>query len=146
MCLIVLAGLKNPRAVSAPFKDEGSLFFELDLDDPAGSMRLARHSSAPTGSGRRLPLAWAGVPKDGEHIKGSTKSWDNYVVGHARVGLGGLASVVRIPSMSVFGSAMLCQVLFCPRPLAVPLPSLLARATHLRAILFSAPERTFSAG
>ena len=91
-----------------PFNREGSLFVELGLDDPAGSMRLACQPSATTDSVRRLSLARAGVSKDVKHIKGS-KSWDNYVVGHARVGLGGLASIVRIPSTSVLGSAMLCH-------------------------------------
>ena len=110
--LTVMAGLQNLRVVSVPFRDEGSLFVELDLDDPAGSMHLACQPSAPTGSDRRLSLAWAGVSEDGEDIEGPTKSWDKYVVGHARAGLGGLASIVRLPSTGVLGSAMLCQVSF----------------------------------
>ena len=107
MYLIALSCLKTTSVVSVPFQNEGSLFVELDLDDPAGSTRVARRPSTP--SGRRLSLAWAGVSEDGAHIEGSTKSWGKYVVGHARAGLGNAASIVRVRSASVLGSAMLCQ-------------------------------------
>ena len=82
MYLVVMAGLRNFRMVSVPFKGDGSLFIKLDLNNPTGSMHLARKPSAPTGSSYRLYLAWAGVSKDGERIEGSAKSWVQYVIGY----------------------------------------------------------------
>ena len=61
--------LETTLVVSVPFRDEGSLFVELDLDDPVGGMRVACQPSAP--SARRLSLAWAQVSEDGIRIEDS---------------------------------------------------------------------------
>ena len=110
--LIALACLGNSLVVSVPFKGEGSLFVELDLDDPAGNIRLACQPSTPTG-GRRLSLGWAAVSKDGVRIKDSAKSsWGKYVVAHAQAGVGDIPGGFQVRSASALGSAMLCQLSF----------------------------------
>ena len=91
-----------------PFKELGSLFVELNLDDPEGKIRVACRLSTP--SSRRLSLAWAGVTRDGAHIEDAAKSsWGKYVIGHAEAGLGNTSSIARVRSMGALGSAMVCQ-------------------------------------
>ena len=110
MYLIAVACLKNSLVVSVPFKGEGSFFLELDLDHPAGNMRLACQPS-PLAGGRRLSLAWAAVSEDGARIEDSVKSsWGKYVIAHAQAGLESTPGSVHVRSASALGSAMLCQI------------------------------------
>ena len=82
MYLIAAACLGNSRVVAVPFRGEGSLFVELELDKYTGNTRVACQLSAP--GGRRLSLIWAGLSENGSCIEDSSKSsWGRYVVGHA---------------------------------------------------------------
>ena len=111
MFLLAAACLRNPSVVAVPFKGEGSLFVEYDLDNPAGNMRVACQRSAPRG--RRLSLAWAGVSENGSCIEDTAKSsWGKYVVGHAQCvpEPGDPAKCIQVRSASVLGSAMVCQL------------------------------------
>ena len=128
--LLAAACLKNPWVVAVPFKGEGSLVVEYDLDNPAVNMCVAVRHSAPTGSGRRLSIVWAGVSDDGSRIEDSAQSsWASYVLGHARSfpdsGEEPTASV-PVRSASPLGSAMLCQLPWSTSPVRQNLATLAA--------------------
>ena len=111
MYLLAAACLDNSRVVAVPFQGKGSLFVDLDPDDRAGVMHIARRPSTP--GGHRLSLSFAGLSDDGMRVEGSANlSWGKYVIGHAQSALvdSESGSSVQVRSASALGSAILCQL------------------------------------
>ena len=68
MFLLAAACLNNSRVVAGPFQGKGSLFVDLDPDDRAGVVHIARRPSTP--GGHHLFLSFAGLSDDGMCVEG----------------------------------------------------------------------------
>lgn len=108
--MLVACCMGQHRIVATPFKGEGTIFVELDLDEPDGSPRVATVPAPPTRP--RLSFEWSGVTDDGVHITGppAGSSWARYAAGHAQWAHDVPATTVQLRSVYPLASALLCQL------------------------------------
>ena len=108
--MLIACCMRRHHIVATPFKGKGTIFVELDLDEPDGSPRVATIPIPPTRP--CLSLEWSGVTDDGIHIPGpsSSSSLAMYAAGHIQWAHDVPATTVQLRSVYLLASALLCQL------------------------------------
>ena len=107
--MMIACCMKRHRIVATPFKGEGTIFGELDLDDPERAFRVGMEPTPPIRP--RLTLEWSGLTDDAVHVVGpSGSSLARYAMGHAQWAHDVPATTVQLRSVCPLASALLCQL------------------------------------